>query len=85
MAGLAVQNSAAPAVGLAALVAVIRGFMRRSACSLARKQIVPASRGMLRPDSPTFAALLLGVIVITSGLSLLPALMLGPVVEGLQP
>ena len=34
MAGLAVQNFVAPAVGLAVLVAVIRGFSRRSASGL---------------------------------------------------
>ena len=34
MAGLAMQNFVAPAVGLAALVAVIRGFSRRSASGL---------------------------------------------------
>jgi K+-transporting ATPase A subunit len=39
--------------------------------------------GTLRVDSATFATLLLAVVVITSGLILLPALVLGPVVEGL--
>jgi K+-transporting ATPase A subunit len=36
-----------------------------------------------RMESTTFATLLVGVTVITSGLTLLPALALGPVVEGL--
>ncbi len=52
--------------------------------SLAAKGAVPASRGTLRTDTPTFAVLLLAVVVITSGLTLLPALVLGPVVEGLS-
>jgi K+-transporting ATPase ATPase A chain len=51
--------------------------------SLALKQSSPASRGTLRTDSPTFAAMLLGVILIMSGLMILPALTLGPIAEGL--
>ena len=34
-------------------------------------------------DTPTFAALLLAVVAITSGLTLAPALFLGPLAEGL--
>jgi K+-transporting ATPase ATPase A chain len=52
--------------------------------SLAAKQPSPASRGTLRVDTPTFAVFLLGVMVITSFLTLLPALALGPAVEGLS-
>jgi K+-transporting ATPase ATPase A chain len=51
--------------------------------SLGRKGAAPVSVGTLRVDSATFATLLLAVVVITSGLTLLPALVLGPVVEGL--
>jgi K+-transporting ATPase ATPase A chain len=51
--------------------------------SLARKRTVVASVGALRTDGPTFATLLVGMIVLTSGLMILPALTLGPVVEGL--
>jgi potassium-transporting ATPase potassium-binding subunit len=52
--------------------------------SLAQKKIVPASAGTFRTDGPTFAVLLTGVIVLTAGLMLLPALTLGPIVEGLM-
>ncbi len=52
--------------------------------SLARKQTVPPSAGTFRTDSPTFAVTLVGVIVLTAGLMILPALTLGPVVEGLS-
>ncbi len=52
--------------------------------SLARKKIVPASAGTFRTDGPTFAVLLVGVIILTAGLMILPALTLGPVVEGLM-
>ncbi len=51
--------------------------------SLASKKISPASRGTLRTDTPTFGVLLSGVIVVMSGLAILPALALGPIVEGL--
>ncbi len=51
--------------------------------SLARKKIVPASAGTFRTDGPTFAVLLVGVIALTAGLMILPALSLGPIVESL--
>jgi potassium-transporting ATPase potassium-binding subunit len=51
--------------------------------SLAQKKIVPVSAGTFRTDGPTFVALLVGVIVLTAGLMILPALTLGPIVEGL--
>jgi K+-transporting ATPase ATPase A chain len=51
--------------------------------SMAHARAVPTSRGTLRADTPTFAVLLLAVITITSGLTILPSLLLGPVVEGL--
>jgi K+-transporting ATPase ATPase A chain len=52
--------------------------------SLAEKKIVPASAGTFRTDGATFAVLLTGVIVLTAGLMILPALTLGPIVEGLM-
>ena len=39
----------------------------------------------LRTEGPTFAALLAGMVVLTSGLTVLPALTLGPIVESLAP
>jgi K+-transporting ATPase ATPase A chain len=51
--------------------------------ALAQKRAVPASAGTFRTDGPTFAVLLTGVIVLTAGLMILPALTLGPIVEGL--
>jgi K+-transporting ATPase ATPase A chain len=51
--------------------------------SLAQKKIVPASAGTFRTDGPTFVVLLVGVIALTAGLMILPALTLGPIVEGL--
>jgi potassium-transporting ATPase potassium-binding subunit len=52
--------------------------------SLARKRIVPASAGTFRTDGGTFGVMLLGVIALTAGLMILPALTLGPIVEGLM-
>jgi K+-transporting ATPase ATPase A chain len=52
--------------------------------SLAAKKIVPQSAGTFRTDGPTFAVLLVGVIALTAGLMIMPALTLGPIVEGLM-
>jgi K+-transporting ATPase ATPase A chain len=52
--------------------------------SLAGKKIVPASAGTFRTDGPTFTVLLVGVIALTAGLMIFPALTLGPIVEGLM-
>jgi K+-transporting ATPase ATPase A chain len=51
--------------------------------SLARKKIVPASAGTFPTDSGLFVGLVVGVILITGGLTFLPSLALGPVVEHL--
>jgi K+-transporting ATPase ATPase A chain len=52
--------------------------------ALAKKKIVPASVGTFRTDGPTFIVLLVGVIALTAGLMIFPALTLGPIVEGLM-
>jgi K+-transporting ATPase ATPase A chain len=51
--------------------------------SLAAKRPAPAGPGTFRTDSPIFLVLLVGVIVIVAALSFLPALALGPIVQGL--
>jgi K+-transporting ATPase ATPase A chain len=51
--------------------------------SLAAKRPVPAGPGTFRTDSPVFLVLLVGVIMIVAALSFLPALALGPIVQGL--
>jgi len=51
--------------------------------SLAAKRPSPAGLGTFRTDSPIFLVLLVGVIVIVAALSFLPALALGPIVQGL--
>ena len=52
--------------------------------SLSGKRIAPAGPGTFRTDSPTFVVLLLGVIVIVGALTFFPALLLGPIVQGLS-
>jgi K+-transporting ATPase ATPase A chain len=52
--------------------------------SLAAKKTAPVSAGTFRTDGPTFAFLLVGVIVLTAGLMVFPALTLGPIIEGLS-
>ncbi len=52
--------------------------------SLAAKKTAPVSAGTFRTDGPTFVVLLVGVIVLTAGLMVFPALTLGPLVEGLS-
>ena len=49
--------------------------------SLAAKKIVPASAGTFPTNGPLFVGLLVGVILIVGGLTFLPALALGPLVE----
>jgi K+-transporting ATPase ATPase A chain len=51
--------------------------------SLAGKKTAPVSAGTFRTDGPTFGFLLVGVIFLTAGLMIFPALTLGPLVEGL--
>jgi potassium-transporting ATPase potassium-binding subunit len=52
--------------------------------SLARKRAVPPSAGTLPTDRALFAGFLIGVILVVGGLTYLPALAVGPVVEHLQ-
>jgi K+-transporting ATPase ATPase A chain len=51
--------------------------------SLARKKAVPAGPGTLPTHTPLFIVLLMGVIAMVGALTFLPALALGPIVEGL--
>jgi K+-transporting ATPase ATPase A chain len=52
--------------------------------SLAGKKVVPAGRGTFATDTPLFAGLLVGVILIVGALTFFPALALGPILEHLQ-
>lgn len=48
---------------------------------LARKKNIPESAGTLPTDTPLFVGLLIAVVLIVGGLTFLPALALGPIVE----
>jgi K+-transporting ATPase ATPase A chain len=52
--------------------------------ALAKKVHVPPSSGTFPTDTPTFTALLVGVVVIVGALTYFPGLALGPVVEHFQ-
>jgi K+-transporting ATPase ATPase A chain len=52
--------------------------------ALAKKTHVPASLGTFPTDTPTFAGLLVGVVLIVGALTYFPGLALGPVVEHFQ-
>ena len=58
-------------------------FALAVAGSLAGKRISPAGLGTMRTDNPTFVVLLIGVIILVGALTFFPALLLGPIVQGL--
>ena len=58
-------------------------FVLALAGSLAEQPPVPATAGTLRTDKPLYAGLLVGTILILTGLTYFPALALGPLAEGL--
>ena len=51
--------------------------------ALSGKRVAPAGLGTMRTDTPTFGALLIGVVVLIGALTFFPALLLGPVVQSL--
>lgn len=58
-------------------------FVLALAGSLAEQKPVPETAGTLRTDKPLYSGLLVGTIVIITGLTYFPALALGPLAEGL--
>ncbi|MGW7019159.1 potassium-transporting ATPase subunit KdpA [Streptomyces decoyicus] len=59
-------------------------FVLALAGSLAEQKPVPETAGTLRTEKPLFAGLLVGTILIITGLTYFPALALGPLAEGLS-
>jgi K+-transporting ATPase ATPase A chain len=51
--------------------------------SLVRKKAAPAGLGTMRTDTPTFAVLLTGTVLLVGALTFFPALLLGPIVQGM--
>lgn len=58
-------------------------FVLALAGSLAEQKPVPATAGTLRTEKPLFTGLLVGTLLIITGLTYFPALALGPLAEGL--
>ncbi|MFI0924369.1 potassium-transporting ATPase subunit KdpA [Streptomyces sp. NPDC021012] len=58
-------------------------FVLALAGSLAEQKPVPETAGTLRTEKPLFTGLLVGTILIVTGLTYFPALALGPLAEGL--
>ncbi|WP_167500915.1 potassium-transporting ATPase subunit KdpA [Streptomyces malaysiensis] len=58
-------------------------FVLALAGSLAEQKPVPATAGTLRTEKPLFTGVLVGAILIITGLTYFPALALGPLAEGL--
>ncbi|MHC5903932.1 potassium-transporting ATPase subunit KdpA [Streptomyces sp. S6] len=58
-------------------------FVLALAGSLAEQRPVPVTAGTLRTEKPLFTGLLVGAILIVTGLTYFPALALGPLAEGL--
>ena len=58
-------------------------FVLAVAGALAGKKVSPAGLGTMRTDNPTFVILLIGVVILVGALTFFPALLLGPVVQGL--
>ncbi len=58
-------------------------FALAVAGTLVNKRVAPAGLGTMRTDNGTFVVLLIGVIILVGALTFFPALLLGPVVQGL--
>jgi K+-transporting ATPase ATPase A chain len=58
-------------------------FALAVAGALAGKRISPPGLGTMRTDNPTFVVLLIGVVILVGALTFFPALLLGPIVQGL--
>ena len=58
-------------------------FALAVAGTLVNKRVSPAGLGTMRTDNPTFVVLLIGVVVLVGALTFFPALLLGPIVQGL--
>ncbi len=51
--------------------------------SLAGKKTAPAGPGTMRTDAPTFVVLLVAIVILVGALTFFPALLLGPISQGL--
>ena len=73
--------SAALTMLLARFIPIV--FTLAVAGVMLEKRVAPAGLGTMRTDTPTFAGLLVGTVVLIGALTFFPALLLGPVVQGM--
>jgi potassium-transporting ATPase potassium-binding subunit len=59
-------------------------FVLAVAGALAGKRVSPAGLGTMRTDNPTFVFLLIGIVILVGALTFFPAILLGPVSNGLS-
>jgi len=59
-------------------------FVLAIAGALAGKKVSPPGLGTMRTDNPTFVFLLVGVVILVGALTFFPAILLGPVANGLS-
>jgi K+-transporting ATPase ATPase A chain len=59
-------------------------FVLAVAGALAGKKVSPAGLGTMRTDNPTFVFLLVGVVILVGALTFFPAILLGPIANGLS-
>jgi len=59
-------------------------FVLAVAGALAGKKVSPAGLGTMRTDNPTFVFLLVGIVILVGALTFFPAILLGPVSNGLS-
>jgi potassium-transporting ATPase potassium-binding subunit len=59
-------------------------FVLAVAGALAGKKVAPAGLGTMRTDNPTFVFLLIGIVILIGALTFFPAILLGPVSNGLS-
>ena len=50
---------------------------------LAGKRVTPLGPGTMRTDTPTFVVLIIATVLLVALLTFVPALFLGPIVQGL--
>ena len=82
-AGLLLVLRAVPGSAHAIAAALDRCRWPEVAGSLAGKRVSPTGLGTMRTDNPTFVVLLIGIIILVGALTFFPALLLGPIVQGL--
>jgi K+-transporting ATPase ATPase A chain len=81
--GLSFTDLLGGAVMLGARFAPIL-FVLAVAGALAGKKVSPPGLGTMRTDNPTFVFLLVGIVILVGALTFFPAILLGPVANGLS-